>query len=80
MTLTATLKEMDRLILEIELRTTAQAEAVAVLVRGQGDATEAMQHLYEQMDRLAALRLERAGIERLVGGDSGAASKFGTAV
>ena len=60
-----TRRELDRLISEIELWTTAQAETVAALTQDGGDTVEAVQHLYEQMDRLTALRRERAVIERL---------------
>lgn len=80
MTLTATRLEMGHQIAVIELWTTAQTETVAALAQSQGDTTEAMQHLYEQMDRLAALRLERAGIERLIRGEPSTAPTSGIEV
>ena len=64
-TWTGTRREPHRLISEIEIWTTAHAEMVAALVRAGDDACEAMQQLYDQMDRLAGLRRERAIIERL---------------
>lgn len=60
-----TSRELDRLINEIELWTTAQAAAVASLTRTGGDTTEAVHDLYEHVDRLTDLRRERAIIERL---------------
>lgn len=56
--------EMSRLIEEIELLTTAQASTVVALARAGGDTEEARQCLYAQMDRLNALRRQRAVIER----------------
>lgn len=79
MPLTAVRRELDRLIAEIELWTTAQAEAVATLLaRGQDDEAEATQHLFEQMDRLTALRLKRTEIECLTAGEPGAAAELRT--
>ncbi|MGH1571927.1 hypothetical protein ACRAWG_16065 [Methylobacterium sp. P31] len=77
MALTAMRQKMDRLIAEIELWTMVQAGTVAALARSQGDTTQATEHLYRQMDRLAALRLERAEIECLIRGEPGTAPKSG---
>lgn len=60
----ATRLEMSRVIAEIELLTTAQASTVVSLARAGGDTEEARQRLYAQVDRLNALRRERAVIER----------------
>lgn len=77
MTLTATLREMDRLITEIELWTAGQAEEVAALSRSDSDTTEATQRLFEQLGRLTALRLERAEIRRLIPEEPSAAPTSG---
>lgn len=63
-TWSATHLEMSRLIAEIELLTTAQASTVAALARAGGDTEKARQCLYAQMDRLNALRRQRAVVER----------------
>jgi uncharacterized coiled-coil protein SlyX len=58
----ATLMDMDRRIAEAELLPSMQAEAVAALSRAGEEATDTMERLYAQMDRLSALRQERAAV------------------
>lgn len=65
------LTEMNRRIEEAERLSSAQAVTVAAIARAGGDATEAVQDLYAQMDQLTRLRQERQTIEHLAQGERG---------